>query len=133
MDSNQKLSKTTALTVLLIGVLGIVGFLILQVNSYIKVRQIKKDGIYVVGKNTSSTSSKSGRSYYFTYVLNGSEYEKILTDVSNKYKEGDIVFFQVSSSEPSKSIWNDDFPRPGPCITFETAPPDGWKEIPVCK
>jgi hypothetical protein len=133
MDPNHDANKIKGIAGLMIAVFAIIGFVVFLIIQYRDVKQIEKDGVYVVGKITSSTSRKNGRSFTFTYVYKGNAYETALLAPTYKYKEGDLKFIRISSSNPSNSMFGDDYPQPGPCITFENAPAEGWKEIPECK
>jgi hypothetical protein len=97
-------------------------------------KKIEKDGVYVIGKITSvSKGSKGTTNFDFTYVYKGEAYETSLGSLASEHKLDEEMFLRVSSSDPSVSMFIDGYPQPCECYSFETAPEDGWKDIPVCR
>ena len=132
MEYNQTPNKIKTIILLLVVVFGIIGFAVLIINRSANVKKIKEDGVYVLGKNTSSMTWKNGRAFDFMYVYKGVVYETSVIAPAYAYSEGDLIFVRISPSDPSKNT-RGNYPRPGPCITFDAQPAEGWKEIPTCK
>lgn len=97
--------------------------------------QITKDGVYVVGQASDiKSNTKSSSIFVFNYKYKGMEYKFHIGDVGSRYAKGDLIFIKISASRPEFSTHSEfSFPPPGPCITYESSPPEGWKEIPACK
>ena len=124
----------------LLGLILVIGSIVFTIILLFSVetkeaKQIKKDGVYVVGRATSiGQRRKSSADFIYTYRYKGAEYKFEIGDVASFFKKGELVFLKISASNPEYCNYSErKFPRPGPCITFETQPAEGWKEIPTCK
>lgn len=133
MESIEKLDKIKGVMGLVLALSLLIGISVVLVKRSLDVRQIRKDGVYVIGKVISSTQVKNGKSFTFRYYHKGQAFETSLTAPSKKYKEGDLIFIRISSSHPSKSMFTDGKRQPCACFTFEMSPPEGWKEMPLCQ
>lgn len=121
----------------LLGLLLIIGFVIYLIFSFItegkKMSRVKKDGVYVVARVESFEKRNNGRIFHYQYSYKEEEYTFSIKALGSEYSIGDLVFVLVSASNPNENYYDEDDPRPGPCITYENSPPEGWKEIPICK
>jgi hypothetical protein len=113
----------------ILGALGLM-ILILIVSRQSDLRRMEKDGVYVVGYVAKASKASNGVHYTCYYKYNKISYPAKFTAIMYQ-KEGDLVFFRISTSKPTawKSL---DMLVPS-CIKLQAAPDTGWKQLPKCR
>jgi hypothetical protein len=95
--------------------------------------KINKDHVYVIGIITDASFSSRGTTNDYHYYYFNKKYNGRTTSIGWHKKINDLFFLKILPSDPSIG-GIEDTPVPS-CLTMESVPKEGWKEIPkdTCK
>jgi hypothetical protein len=114
-----------------VGIIVILAIILAFKGQY-EIRQLKRKGVYVIGKlHSSSFGSESGWMFKYKYEFNNKSYFRDFSGpLENENKEDSLMFFHILPDAPNvcRQVLTPHVPN---CLTIEMTPAKGWSEIPV--
>jgi hypothetical protein len=95
-------------------------------------KRISTEGVYSKCIVIKSEGFKGGILTTVRYSYKGKAYEGGIHSEKGREKAGDAYFIKILPEKPDAVVFLEDNPVPD-CLLAIQVPPEGWKELPICK